>query len=249
MTTKSIFITGGTTGLGLELAKIYHSFKWNVAVCGRDKAKFDAAGVEFDFYQADVSNSEEIANAINDFHIKTGRLDIVVANAGIAYSNKTKFPDMARSRKMLEINVMGVFNTFEPALKIMKDQGYGHVVGVSSVAGFNGLPGVSYYAASKGFVKNLMESFNLDLEEFGIHSTCIIPGFIDTPLTQVNPHPMPFMISAPEAARKVYDGLERHQAIITFPYFWFFITRLLSLLPRFIYRFIMGIKVFNFSKE
>jgi short-subunit dehydrogenase len=251
MKNKCIFITGGSTGLGFAIAKLYSSLGHIVAVCGRDIKKFEAQNDKSNikFYQADVSNKESIQNAINDFHAKQGQLDIVIANAGIAYKNKTKLPDFEYSRTMVDINVMGVFNTFEAAVKIMVKQGHGQLAATSSVAGNNGLPGVSFYAASKSFVMKLCESFSLDLEQYGIHTTCIIPGFVDTPLTQVNPHPMPFMMSASAAAKKVMLALDKKQPIVTFPWQWGVITRLLSILPRPVFRFIMGIKIFNFSKE
>lgn len=251
MDKKVVFITGGSTGLGFELAKQYVSQGHIVGICGRSPEKFEAQknknGIEF--YHADVANKEIIQKVIHTFHQKYKRLDVVVANAGIAYKNKTKVPDFKYSRTMTEINVMGVLNTFEPAVEIMMSQKSGQLAAVSSVAGHNGLPGVSFYAAGKSFVMKLCESFSVDLEKFGIYTTCIIPGFVDTPLTQVNPHPMPFMISAESAAQKVYKGLEKKKHIIAFPWQWALITRFLSLLPRFVYRFIMTIKVFNFSKE
>jgi short-subunit dehydrogenase len=247
MATQSIFITGGSSGLGLELAHLYQQQGWRVGVCGRDPKKLEVLKDRFEVYVLDVSDREAVNKTISDFASKG--LDVVVANAGIAYKNKTQLPDFDYSIQMIHTDLLGVVYTFEAALKYFLAKKSGHLVAVSSVAGLNGLPGVSCYSASKAAVMKLCETFNMDLRPYNIFTSCVIPGFIDTPLTQVNPHPMPFMISAKAAAKIVQAGIFKKKQNIVFPKRMYFITRFLSILPRSVYCNIMSIKRLNYSRK
>jgi short-subunit dehydrogenase len=247
MATQSIFITGGSSGLGLELANLYHQQGWRVGVCGRDPKKLEVLKDRFEVYVLDVSDREAVKKTIADFASKG--IDVVIANAGIAYKNKTKLPDFDYSIQMIHTDFLGVVYTFEAALEHFIPNKSGHLVAVSSVAGLNGLPGVSCYSASKAAVMKLCETFSIDLKQHNIFTSCVIPGFIDTPLTQVNPHPMPFMISAEAAARIVQKGIVKKKQNIVFPKKMYFLTRFLSILPRSVYCNMMSIKRLNYSRK
>jgi short-subunit dehydrogenase len=249
---KTVFITGGTSGIGMELAKLYLSRGWKVGVCGRDKLKFEQ-GFEFSkdnlsYYQVDVSNREELKNAISDFS-KTIGLDLLIANAGIGYKFKTKVPDFEWSYKMVHVNLLGVMYAFEAALDIMIPRSQGQLVAISSLAGYNGLPGVSAYSATKSAVQRLCESLHLDLGQFNIHVTAICPGFIETPLTQTNRHSMPFLMKSPRAARLIVKAIDKKKMIYAFPFFFSILVRLLGMLPRTWYKKLMKLKIANYSEE
>lgn len=252
ITMKSVFITGGTTGMGLELAKIYLKLGWKVGVCGRDPLKFKEGfpygGDDLYYYQVDVTDKEALQKAISDFSHSIG-LDLLIASAGISFPHKTKIPDFERSYYMVHVNLLGVMYAFEAAMKEMLPKKRGHLVAISSVAGFNGLPGVSAYSATKSAVTKYCESLSLDLSDYGITVTSIHPGFVDTPLTRVNPHPMPFKLSAAEAAKKIARAIEKKKMHYSFPFLFSFVVKFLSLLPRTWYKRLMKIKFFNFSKE
>ena len=209
---KAVFITGGTTGMGMELAKLYAKKGWKVGVCGRDKTKFDdnfqTEKDQIAFYQVDVANRTELKAAIADFSKSIG-LDLLIANAGIGYKFKTKIPDFEWSYKMVHVNFLGVMYAFEAALDVMVPRSKGQLVAISSIAGYNGLPGVSAYSATKAAVQKYCESLHLDLRQFGINVTSICPGFVDTPLTQSNHHKMPFIMSAPRPLKKSHTLLRR----------------------------------------
>ena len=249
---KSVFITGGTTGMGMELAKLYASRGWKVGVCGRDRVKyeqnFEGQKEHIIFYQVDVSDREQIKGAIIDFAKSIG-LDLLIANAGIGYKFKTKVPDFEYSYKMVQINLLGVMYSFEAALDLMIPRSKGQLVAISSVAGYNGLPGVSAYSGTKAAVIKYCESLHLDLKQFGIDVTTICPGFVDTPLTQGNHHPMPFLMDAPRAAELIYRAIEKKKMVYAFPFAISLVVRILSILPRTWYRFFMTFKAFNYSKE
>lgn len=250
---NSVFITGGTSGIGLELAKLYLKKGWKVGVCGRDAAKFhehfsDAKRDNIQFFALDVADREAVKKAIHSFAQPTG-LQLLIASAGMSYPLKTKVPDFERTYRMVHVNLLGVMYAFEAALEIMIPQGSGHLVGVSSVAGFNGFPGVSGYSATKSGVIKFCESLNLDLKNLGIDVSCVCPGFVDTPLTKQNHHPMPFLMKADRAAEIIWRGLEKKKALITFPFLFAFMIRILSILPRGLYRRIMSNGSINYSRE
>ena len=249
---RAVFITGGTTGIGMELAKVYLSQGWKVGICGRERSKFDenfmAHRDNVKFYALDVADRAELKSAIADFSKSIG-LDLMIANAGIGYKLKTKVPDFEFSYKMVHVNLLGVMYACEAALDVMIPRGKGHLVVVSSIAGYNGLPGVSAYSATKAAVAKYAESLHLDLKQFNIDVTTICPGFVETPLTSSNHHPMPFMVKAPKAAALIARAIEKKKMIYAFPFFFASAVRLISMLPRTWYRFIMTIKMFNYSKE
>jgi short-subunit dehydrogenase len=249
---KAVFITGGTTGIGMELARIYVNLGWKVGVCGRERAKYEQSFAllkdSVAFYQVDVSNREELKAAIADFSKSIG-LDLLIASAGIGYKFKTKVPDFDYSYKMVGINFLGVMHAFEAALDVMIPRGKGHLVAISSIAGYNGLPGVSAYSATKAAVIKYCESLHIDLRQFNINVTTICPGFVDTPLTQSNQHSMPFLVSAPKAAQLIAGAIEKKKMFYAFPFFFASIVKLLSILPRTWYRLLMRNKKLNYSKE
>lgn len=249
---KSVFITGGTTGMGMELAKLYLARNWKVGVCGRDRLKFEESFAtqrdNVSFYCVDVANREELQNAIGDFSKSIG-LDLLIANAGIGYKFKTRVPDFDYSYKMVHVNFLGVMYAFEAALNIMIPRGKGQLVAISSIAGYNGLPGVSAYSATKAAVLKYCESLHLDMKQFNIDVTAICPGFVDTPLTQGNHHPMPFIMKSDKAARLIAKAIDQKKMVYAFPFFFSALVRLLSILPRTCYRRLMSIKTLNYSKE
>ena len=220
---KAVFITGGTTGIGMELAKLYAGKGWKVGVCGREKAKFDESfsipNDNVSFYAVDVANRDQLKAAIADFSKSIG-LDLLIANAGIGYKFKTKVPDFEWSYKMVHVNLLGVMYAFEAALDVMIPRSKGQLVAISSIAGYNGLPGVSAYSATKAAVQKLCESLHLDMKQFNIDVTTICPGFVETPLTSNNQHAMPFLVKAPRAAYLISRAIEKKKMVYAFPFFF-----------------------------
>ena len=235
---KNIFITGGTTGIGLALAKNFLSRGFKVGVCGRDLSKLEPALKNIPqlfSYQADVTSKEDLQKSIGDFALRNGGLDIIVANAGIGVGAKDGSLNFDLFEKVIDINVKGVLNTFEESVKHFKER-EGHLVAISSVAAFSGLPGVGAYSASKAAVFRLCEGLSIDLKRKGISVTCICPGFIKTPLTDRNNHKMPFLISAEAGAEKISRAIMKKKDLYIFPWQMAFIMLFSEKLPRWIYR-------------
>ena len=247
----NIFITGGTTGIGLALAKLYLEEGHRVGVCARNLEKFPLEIRNkyklLKCYEVDVVNREALRAAIFDF--ANGDLDMIVANAGRSVGVKSKTPQFSAANDIIDTNVKGVLNTFEAALELMLPKKKGHLVATASVAGFVGLPGAGAYSASKAAVLKLCESYSIDLKRSGIDVTAIAPGFIDTPLTQKNNHKMPFLMSAEKAAKLIKRALEAKKVLYVFPLRMKIVLTILEKMPRSWYRCLMGLKMLNYSSE
>jgi short-subunit dehydrogenase len=247
----NIFITGGTTGIGLALAKLYLEEGNRVGICGRNLAKFPSEiknkYKELHCYELDVVNYEELSKAVRDF--AGDDLDIMIANAGRSVGVKTTIPTYSASVDVFDTNVKGVLNAFDVALSTMLKKNKGHLVATASVAGFVGLPGAAAYSASKAAVLKLCESYNIDLKSKGISVTALAPGFVDTPLTQKNNHRMPFLMNADDSAALIKKAIEQKKALYVFPFKMKLVMMLLEKMPRAMYRKLMGLKIFNFSQE
>ena len=247
----NIFITGGTTGIGLALAKLYLEEGHRVGICARNMSKFPAEIKNkyklLECYEVDVTDREALYKAVNAF--APVELDMIFANAGRSVGAKSKTPLFSVANEIIDINVKGVLNTFDVALEIMLPRGKGHLVATASVAGFMGLPGAGAYSASKAAVLKLCESYSLDLKPRGIDVTAIAPGFVDTPLTQKNNHKMPFLMSSEKAARLIKRALEKKKVLYIFPFRMKIVITLLDKMPRCLYRLIMNLKTFNYSEK
>ena len=132
----------------------------------------------------------------------------------------------------------------EVAIPLFKEQKSGHFVSIGSIAGRVGLPKTAAYSASKAFVNTMMESLAIDLHPYHIDITNIIPGFVDTPLTRKNNHPMPFLVDASVAAQMIAKSIEKKKSLFTFPLPMKMVISILYYLPRPFYIFVMR----NFGK-
>lgn len=250
---KSIFITGGSTGIGFELAALYASCDYIVGICARTADKlpsnFQKNNPNIYFYTADVTDKVSLKNAVQQFlQVTEHKLDIMVANAGRSTGSKQQLPDFDVVANIVDTNLHGVLNAFSIATELFLAQKHGHLVAIASVAGMIGLPGAAAYSSSKAAVLALGESLALDLPKYGIDVTTIAPGFIDTPLTQKNDHGMPFIMPATKAATKIKMAIDKKYPLYIFPWQMRFLITFARILPRSVYRFLMRSKRLNYSR-
>ncbi len=236
----NVFITGGLTGLGAETAINLMKDGHTVGICSfqaiEDIKDILPSGAEY--YQADVTDRARVNIVVNEFATKHGTLDVIYANAGINHP-KQEVPDWDIAHKVVDINIKGVMNTVEPAIEIMKKQKSGHIVTISSISGFAGLPGMSVYGSTKAFIRSFSETLSVDLGKYGIEVTCLAPGFIATPLTESNKHNMPFLLTQEQAGKEIIKAIYQQKSMHIFPFPQKFIAGFLYHLPRPLYRFIM----------
>ncbi|MCL5059235.1 MAG: SDR family oxidoreductase [Candidatus Thermoplasmatota archaeon] len=232
-TPPKIFITGASSGLGAAVARHYGALGAQLGLAGRrlDGLRDTAAGLDARLYQADVRDAAAMQAAAAAFLNDVGPPDIVIAAAGISVGTLTEAPeDTPVFRAVMDANVLGLVHTFQPFIAPMRTNG-GVLCGISSVAGVRGLPGGGAYSASKAAATAYLEALRLELKARGIHVITVAPGYIDTPMTQVNPYAMPFRMTAATAAAKVARCIARRRAYTVIPWQMAWAARVLKWLP------------------
>ena len=230
---RRVFITGASSGLGAALARHYGAQGAQLGLAGRrlEALQDTATGLDARIYQADVRDAAGMQAAAEAFLRDVGAPDIVIAAAGISVGTLTEAgEDAAVFRAVMDANVLGLVHTFQPFITPMLESG-GVLCGISSVAGMRGLPGGGAYSASKAAATRYLESLRLELKARGIAVVTVAPGYIDTPMTQVNPYAMPFRMTAATAAAKVAHCIARRRAYAVIPWQMAWVARLLKWLP------------------
>lgn len=227
-----VFITGASSGLGAALARRYGAAGARLGLAGRrlEGLQDTAAGLDAQLYQADVRDAGAMQRAAANFMREVGVPDVVVAAAGISVGTLTEVAeDAAVFRAVMDANVLGLVHTFQPFLGAMQPGGV--LCGISSVAGVRGLPGGGAYSASKAAATVYLEALRLESKARGIAVVTIAPGYIDTPMTRVNPYAMPFRMTADAAAAKVARCIARRRSYTVIPWQMAWVARALKWLP------------------
>jgi len=233
----AIWITGASEGIGKAAAIKLAEEGFTVYVSARSKDKLNAIAAQYSgvgkiiALPLDVTNREANQVAVDTILTQEGKLSIAILNAGTfkpmeGYNLKFEDHDFTMS-----VNVDGVMNGLIPTVNAMKEAGQGQIAIVSSVAGYGGLPSNGAYGLSKGGLINFVESLKFDFDTMNIKTQLINPGFIDTPLTQKNKFPMPFLMPVDKAAERIVAGLKTNQFEITFPRRFTYMLKFANLLP------------------
>lgn len=237
------WITGGGTGIGRALALRLAREGWQVAVSGRrpeplDEVRLAASGLAGSILPlpVDVLDRDAMHAAAERIERELGPLHLVVLNAGTFQAVKPeKEFDAAVFEHHFDINVTGVINGIDAALPALKRRRSGHIVIVASVSGYRGLPLAAAYGASKAALINMAESLKFHFDRLNIVTSLAVPGFVDTPLTEKNRFPMPFLIDATEAAERIYRGIEKRAFEIDFPRRMSLVLKTFRMLPYALY--------------
>ena len=237
---KRIVVSGASSGLGLALARHYLEGGAIVAAFARRGELLQPLAAEFPeqifCYTLDVRDVPAVQHAARNFIERAGIPDVVIANAGVSVGTLTEYAeDLDAFQQVMDINTLGMIKTFQPFITAMRAAQQGTLVGIASVAGFRGLPGASAYSASKAAAISCLESLRVELRGSGVKVVTICPGYIRTPMTAVNPYPMPFMLEADEAARRIARAIERQTAFSVIPWQMGLVGYALRLMPRRLY--------------
>lgn len=159
-------------------------------------------------------------------------LDLVIANAGIsAGTGGSGGEDALQVRTLFATNLLGALNTALAVLPRMTARGRGQIALMASLASYAGLPGSPAYCGSKAGLRVYGEALRGAVAASGIEVSVICPGFVRTPMTDVNPFPMPFLMAPEDAARRIQAGLAANKGVIAFPFPLFALVRLVEALP------------------
>jgi len=184
---KVVIVTGASSGIGRALSIGFAEEGAKVVVSARSEEKLQelvkeirGAGGNAIYVKCDVSSREDVKNLMNKTMNEFARIDILVNNAGIGLYGEVEKIDDDSLTKLFKTNIFGPLYCIQEVIPIMKKQGSGHIVNVSSVAGRRAMPGVAGYAMSKFALHALSESLRIELKPYNIHVTVISPGLIKT---------------------------------------------------------------------
>ena len=236
-----VVISGASSGLGLALAQHYLRQGALVAACARRADLLQSLAEQFPgkvyCYPLDVRDASALHAAALDFMNRAGVPDIIIANAGVSSGTLTEYAeDIHAFQQVMDINVMGVVKTFQPFISAMRNAGSGTLVGVASVAGFRGLPGAGAYSASKAALISYLESLRVELHGSGVSVVTLCPGYIETPMTAINPYAMPFILPADTAAKRIARVIKDRKSFAVVPWQMGLVGHLLKRLPHWLYK-------------
>jgi short-subunit dehydrogenase len=218
-------VTGASSGIGWELARQLAAEGAKVAVVARraeqlhalQKLITDAGGTAAAFV-CDVGSRESVEAMVRAVTEQLGPIDLVIANAGVGRPTHLDPVNMADVEDTFRINLMGVVYTLSAALPGMLARKSGHLVGISSLASYRGLPGESAYCASKAAVNVYLDGLRIHLHGTGVRVTTVCPGFVTTPMTEMNTFHMPQVMTAQVAAGKILRAIRRGVKVYSFPW-------------------------------
>jgi short-subunit dehydrogenase len=236
---KSVFITGASSGLGRQMAIEFSRRGYRLALTARrlealqalqsELEKDGAAGV---FVAAlDVIDDVAVAKVFAEARAFLGSIDIVVANAGIGFHGSIGKLAFAKVRDTVATNITGFMATVDVAMQCFREQGRGHLVGISSVAAFRGMPAGGVYGASKAAVSAYLQALRAETYNSDILVTTLSPGYIDTPINR-GARSRPFVIGVEKGGKLLVDLIEQRVQSATVPRWpWAVLARLLAILP------------------
>src|SRR3989440_853129 len=222
---KVVLVTGASSGIGRALAVELGRRGARVALTARRAEELLKAAEEVEraggralSLPADVRRVEEMKDAAARVRESWGGVDVLIANAGMSTTTFGAQLDAAEATDVISINVIGVVNSVAAVLPDMLARRRGHLVAISSLASYRGLPRSGAYSASKAAVSTFFESMRVDLRRSGIDVTVIHPGFIRTPMTANRKRKLPFLLEADDAACRILRAVERRARTYAFPW-------------------------------
>ena len=235
--------TGASSGIGRALAIEYDKQGATLGLISRSKPNLIKTQKQLksvsEIFAIDITDRQSCFVMAKQYLKKFGPPDIIIANAGISHGTLSEeVEDFEAFKSIIDTNLFGVLNTFQPFIASMKKNRSGCLVGISSIAGIRGLPGATAYSASKSALTNYLEGLRGELNPYGLHVITIAPGYIVTPMTNVNPYPMPFIIEAESAAKKIIAAIRQKKTYAIIPWQMAIIGRVIHFFPNWIWDFL-----------
>lgn len=237
-TQKVVFITGASSGIGRALAIELGKRGAAVGLLARRAealkelvGEVEQAGGRALALSCDVRDALAVRAAADALREHFGRIDVLVANAGIATIGHITQVSAEEVSDVMSINVIGAANSVAAVLPEMVKQGSGHLVAISSLAAYRGVPKSAAYCASKAAVSAFFESARVDLRGTGVDVSIIHPGFIKTPLTAGRKAEMPYLMELDDATQKIIRAIEERRKSYAFPWQLASIVRAAMLFP------------------
>ena len=244
---QTIWVTGGSSGIGFAVAKKFLEENWRVVISSRNEDKLIKAVEslkdltkknEIYYKPCNVSDYAEVNNTISFIENKISNINIALLNATAYSPNRNQEFDINNYNLLIDVNLNGTINCIDVLKNYMK--GRNNLISiVSSPVGYRGMPTAGAYGMTKAAQLNLVESLYFDFKKLNIKISVINPGFIDTESTKLNSFKMPFLKPASYAGEKIFKGLTgKYKFEIYFPFILVFSVKVMRYLPLKVYSFI-----------
>jgi short-subunit dehydrogenase len=223
----TILITGASSGLGAEMARQFAAKGYDVAVCARRLERLEELrdeilarhpGRRVEVAALDVNDHDRVFEVFREFRDRLGRLDRVVINAGLGKGASLGTGKFYANKQTAETNFIGALAQTEAAMEILREQGEGHLVMVSSISAMRGMPrSMTTYAATKAGVAHLAEGLRADLVDTSIKVTVLYPGYIESEMTARSESNKRLVVSTDEGVRSMVELIEKEKPSAAVP--------------------------------
>ena len=245
---RNVLVTGASSGLGRALALWFARRGATVWAAARRTELLDSLAADSSAppgsivpLALDVSDVPAVRRVLPEIDSKAeGGLDVVIANAGIGGEANPRKDTWEKVERMIQVNVTGAAATLATLAPRMAERGRGHLVGISSLAGWVVTPKMGAYSATKMFLEVYCDGLHLDLKGAGVAVTCINPGFVKSEMTAKNKFKMPFLLEADDAAGRMGQAILRGDKQFAYPWPMVIATRLGRLVPDAVIARVMG---------
>jgi short-subunit dehydrogenase len=231
-------VTGASSGIGRALAIALAARGARVGAVARRADRLDeltrevrATGGTIEAAACDIADRAATLAAVRGLADKLGPVDLMIANAGLGQTAGADPMNVPVLEQMVKVNLLGVAYAFEAVMESMLARRSGHLVAISSLAAYKGLPGSAGYCATKAAVNTYCEGLRIELHGRGVAVTCVCPGFVRTEMTAGKTHPMPLVMDADAAAARILNALRRRPKVYDFPWRMSLLMKLARWLP------------------
>jgi short-subunit dehydrogenase len=231
---KTAIITGASEGIGCSFSKLLVKNGWEVIGISRNIRKLNSLNKElskckgvFKPFSCDVQNFKKLISIEKKINIP----DLLFLNAGIYTPIDASNKNLEHFKHHINVNYLGVINAYEAFLPKMLKANKGHIIIMSSISAWVGLPKAAAYGPTKAALRSFAQSIRYDLNSKGIKVQVCSPGFVETSATSINNFYMPGLIKADEAAKHIYKNMHTKKFEFSFPFVFSTFMKLLSILP------------------
>jgi short-subunit dehydrogenase len=231
---KVVWITGASSGIGLEIAKQLAAAGVKTALSSRHAPSI-LPPENTHFFALDVTDVKAAEQCANDIEKQLGPIDLCIFGAGLYEPFSPEEFSIQKFSQLNATNYVGVLNCINAVLPHMRKRGAGRISWIASVAGYRGLPKAAYYGPTKAALINLAECLKLEFAPLGLSISIVNPGFVATPMTSVNDFNMPFLMKAEDAASTTIAGLAKGKFEVAYPFAFTILLKIMRLLPYSLY--------------
>jgi short-subunit dehydrogenase len=236
---KTAIIVGASRGIGAALARELAARGYRLGLLARNREQLQQLANELSLQHdcqvrigtLDVCDQDRVAPVMREMMNAFGNVDLVIANSGVTGVRKAGDGNIAEDRRIIETNLLGAIAVIDAATAQFRQQGYGHVVGISSVSANFAIPGSGAYSASKAALTNYLEALRVEVAKRRIAVSIVHPGFVNTDIAP-GMEKYPFVVTPEKVAREIVDGIGKKKKNMVVPRLpWGLLMPVLRLVP------------------